>query len=403
MSLVTVGNNRVGNKYYYGGEDFILEAVCIGYSYTLEKASSSASLTIYYYFRWPTSGYYEETYGDGYYIYPLVFSNNNGFEYLNAKSIELECSDRISNGWKSFTIPLKRKLQKGETVTVGWYGNCICPIWDNTGINKGTLFQKGFGNDELYECDYEDWDELFNDGVPPDFFNTGDAVPGNYSLYWTYDAVDAQKYSRSIKNTCRITHTLFRKQKLKRKASAEEKAVEIIKRSKRMFLRMIDSAGITDKRKNQELFGRFLSEQFEIESRKNQQADYYRLYTEEMKITDLFRQLLILLVRLKNAMNIKDLLVRKSDSKRMIETVPDCSSCNTRKGNYYRKNTDSVMALFRHNAGRLFMRTVKSVCGFWEWLKGKIRDENYVVELFTPITVEINISVVSTGSITAKE
>ena len=37
------------------------------------------------------------------------------------------------------------------------------------------------------------------------------------------------------------------------------------------------------------------------------------------------------------------------------------------------------------------MRTVKSVCGFWEWLKGKIRDENYVVELFTPITVEIDI------------
>ena len=60
MSLVTIGNNRVGNKYYYGGEDFILEAVCAAYSYTLEKASSSASITLYYYFRWPTSGYYED-------------------------------------------------------------------------------------------------------------------------------------------------------------------------------------------------------------------------------------------------------------------------------------------------------------------------------------------------------
>ncbi|MDO4507451.1 MAG: hypothetical protein Q4B64_10950 [Spirochaetales bacterium] len=391
MSLVTVGNNRVGNKYYYGGEDFILEAVCIGYSYTLEKASSSASLTIYYYFRWPTSGYYEETYGDGYYIYPLVFSNNNGFEYLNAKSIELECSDRISNGWKSFTIPLKRKLQKGETVTVGWYGNCICPIWDNTGINKGTLFQKGFGNDELYECDYEDWDELFNDGVPPEFFNTGDAVPGNYSLYWTYDAVDAQKYSRSIKNTCRITHSLFRKQKLKRKASAEEKAALIIRRSNRMFRLMSCETEIDDRKESHEIFGRYLHEQFEIESLRSQKTDYYRFYTEEVSMTDLFRQLLILLVRIKNTFCTVDLMSKRTDSRRMIETTPDCNSWNMRKADYHRKNSDSVMALFAHNAGRLFKRAVKSMCVFWEWLKGKIRDENCVVELFTPITVDIYI------------
>ena len=389
MSLVTIGNNRVGNKYYYGGEDFILEAVCAAYSYTLEKASSSASITLYYYFRWPTSGYYEDMYGGSYYIYPLVFSSNAGFEYLNAKHLELECSPDAGNGWKSFTIPWKRKLQKGETVTVGWYGNCMCPVWDNTSISKGTLFQKGFGNDELYEYDYEDWHDLFNDGVYPSFYETGDAVPGNYSIYWTYDAVDAQNYKRTIKSTSRISHTLFRKQKLKRKSSAEEKAVEIIRRSNRMFRLMSCETEIEDKKESHEIFGRYLHEQFEIESLRRQKADYYRLYTEKVSMTDLFRQLLILLVKIRNTFGILDLMNRRIESKRMIETIPECTATNTRKADYYRKETDSVMALFRHNAGRLFHRAVKSICVFWEWLKAKIRDENYVVELFTPITVEI--------------
>ena len=42
-------------------------------------------------------------------------------------------------------------------------------------------------------------------------------------------------------------------------------------------------------------------------------------------------------------------------------------------------------------ASRLFFRTVQTVVGFWDWLRGKIREANNVVTLYSPMDLEITI------------
>lgn len=87
---------------------------------------------------------------------------------------------------------------------------------------------------------------------------------------------------------------------------------------------------------------------------------------------------------------ITDSSERKTDWKRLLEITPDIQTDVLRKQVLFRSAESESDFTARPFASRLFFRTVQTVMGFWDWLRGKIRDANNVVTFFCPIDLEIN-------------
>ena len=60
-----------------------------------------------------------------------------------------------------------------------------------------------------------------------------------------------------------------------------------------------------------------------------------------------------------------------------------------RSGENYRGFADELEIEAVPFASRLFFRTVQTVMGLWDWLRGKIREANNVVTLYCPIWTEV--------------
>ena len=70
--------------------------------------------------------------------------------------------------------------------------------------------------------------------------------------------------------------------------------------------------------------------------------------------------------------------------------MPDVGTEVLRKQVPFRSMMSESDFTARPFASRLFFRTVQTVMGFWDWLRGKIREANNVVTFFCPIDLEIN-------------
>ena len=81
-----------------------------------------------------------------------------------------------------------------------------------------------------------------------------------------------------------------------------------------------------------------------------------------------------------------------TDYKRLPESVVDDKELIIRFGDNFRSFTDEVDFEALPFASRLFYRSVQTVLSFWDWLRGKIREANNVVTLFTPVVLEITLN-----------
>ena len=82
---------------------------------------------------------------------------------------------------------------------------------------------------------------------------------------------------------------------------------------------------------------------------------------------------------------------RKLDYIRRLYTVPNVETELVRKQVLFRSLMSESDFTARPFVSRLFLRTVQNVVGFWDWLRGKIRDANNVITLFCPIHTEITL------------
>ena len=73
------------------------------------------------------------------------------------------------------------------------------------------------------------------------------------------------------------------------------------------------------------------------------------------------------------------------DYKKEIESTAGNSESLTRFGENKRSFEDEAEIVARPFASRIFYRAVETVMSFWDWLRGKIREANYVVTLYTPV------------------
>ena len=79
----------------------------------------------------------------------------------------------------------------------------------------------------------------------------------------------------------------------------------------------------------------------------------------------------------------------KAAYKRLPESVVDNEESIVRWGDSFRSAADEFEVSALPFASRLFFRTVQTVMGLWDWLRGKIREANNVVTFFCPIHLEI--------------
>ena len=94
--------------------------------------------------------------------------------------------------------------------------------------------------------------------------------------------------------------------------------------------------------------------------------------------------------------NETDVAVADSSSKkisyiRKLLPDPNVESEVLRKQVLFRSLMSESDFTARPFASRLFFRTVQSVVSFWDWLRGKIREANNVVTLYSPMDLEITI------------
>ena len=142
MSNSIVGNNanptecytwyetEVGDDEYEDLEgELVDEENVFGHRAIVPKNSNSTSVTIFYYYLAPTSSWYwDYSYGDPYKpVIPVVFAADSKWQLtqcLNTTFIEHTLTGQ-SNGWKSFTITLTRKLVEGERIFFGVYSDLL--------------------------------------------------------------------------------------------------------------------------------------------------------------------------------------------------------------------------------------------------------------------------------------
>ena len=119
---------------------------------------------------------------------------------------------------------------------------------------------------------------------------------------------------------------------------------------------------------------------------------YKILKNENIVFLDSVQKLLLLIRSCLSGFYSSDSTSHIANYKKEIETTAGNYENLTRFGENKRSFEDEAEIVARPFASRIFFRTVETVMSFWDWLRGKIREANNVVTLFTPVVLEITLN-----------
>lgn len=124
----------------------------------------------------------------------------------------------------------------------------------------------------------------------------------------------------------------------------------------------------------------------------NRRIAFFKIIkNENIVFLDSVQKLLLLIRFCISSFGSNDSTSRIADYKKEIESMAGNSESLTRFGENKRSFEDEAEIVARPFASRIFYRTVETVMSFWDWLRGKIREANYVVTLYTPVVLEISL------------
>lgn len=334
--------------------EILEEEIIYAYRTICPKKSQSTKVIISFYYFAPTSEWYwDYDYGSPYSpLIPVVFTADSNWklkECLNKSLHEFSTNGR-SNGWISMDVTLKRQLLESERIVFGVYSdlhgyvgseyadpkttNCYF-YWSNSKRN-------GYNSQTAYISSNE-------------FIKTQRNVFTDYEicLYLQYEnQPDGITYTRNVTANAEI-NAIFSQRKL----GAKRNSTNVF------YLKSISQ--------------RFVQ---------------YRIYrTEKLSFTDFARKLLHIIRTFVLGITTNDSTKRTADYKKSIASTASNSESVTRFGENFRSFEDKSNITALPFASRIFYRTVKTVMSFWDWLRGKIREANFVVSLFTPVVLEIKL------------
>ena len=425
MSTTILGNNAAPQYLYTYYEvevdddefetmlgEYYDEDSTMGYRATVPKNSASTTVQIVYYYKAATSSFMLDYYwGEDFTpIVPLVFAcNSNGAltELLNNSVSQVVVAGR-STGWITMNITLKRKLVKNEKIFFGIYGDIysyalssLTPVNHNTQFNYCSTPRHQFPNPVAYVSSAQ--------YIANNHFIDGDLEACIYLQY--ENAVESVAYTRSVGGTVgaatsntrkagwkrtlnqsgAIASSLSRKSSYKKSCSSSGMFTSSGFRGLHNSREALSSSGLSDSSSRKIAMARRFENTGGITDT-SLRSLFKRIVTEEdVSFLDSLHQLLLIIRSCFSVSGITDEASRIADYKKDIPSTVENLESVERSGENYRSFEDSAELDALPFASRLFFRACETVAGFWDWLRGKIREANNVVSFFCPIDLEIEL------------
>lgn len=393
--------------------ELVDEQDVFGYRATCPKNSDSTTVTIYFYYHAPTSSWYwDYTYGLAYYpIIPVVFSvdsNWNLTECLNQSFTEITLSNR-NDGWISMNVILKRKLVKNERIVFGVYSDILgvssshdewnrpeetqCYYyWSNArrnNYNTAIAYVSSLEFIQKANCGFSDWEVC----LYMQYENEVESVAYTRTVLGNVRAATANTRKLVWKRTLRpggyLTSSLNRKVVWKRNSSASGILSAGAFRFNHLFRAASDSKSFSDSVSKRLFFFRRHEDQNEITARSSRSNRMKVEYSDGFSFSDSLQQLLLIIRSVFSSGDVLDSSSHIADYKRLPESVVVDEELIIRSGDNFRSFTDEIDFGALPFASRLFFRTVHTVMGIWDWLRGKIREANNMKSFYCPIWTEI--------------
>ena len=425
MSTTILGNNAAPQYLYTYYEvevdddefetmlgEYYDEDSTMGYRATVPKNSASTTVQLVYYYKAATSSFMLDYYwGEDFTpIVPLVFAcNSNGAitELLNNSVSQVVVAGR-STGWITMNITLKRKLVKNEKIFFGIYGDIysyalssLTPVNHNTQFNYCSTPRHQFPNPVAYVSSAQ--------YIANNHFIDGDLEACIYLQY--ENAVESVAYTRSVGGTVgaatsntrkagwkrtlnqsgAIASSLSRKSSYKKSCSSSGMFTSSGFRGLHNSRSAQSGSGLSDHSSRKIAMARRFENTGGITDT-SLRSLFKRIITEEdVSFLDSLHQLLLIIRSCFSVSGITDEASRIADYKKDIPSTVENLESVERSGENYRSFEDSAELDALPFASRLFFRACETVAGFWDWLRGKIREANNVVSFFCPIDLEIEL------------
>ncbi len=425
MSTTILGNNAAPQYLYTYYEvevddeefenllgEYYDEDSTMGYRATVPKNSASTTVQLVYYYKAATSSFMLDYYwGEDFTpIVPLVFAcNSNGAitELLNNSVSQVVVAGR-STGWITMNITLKRKLVKNEKIFFGIYGDIysyalssLTPVNHNTQFNYCSTPRHQFPNPVAYVSSTQ--------YIANNHFVDGDLEACIYLQY--ENAVESIAYTRSVGGTVgaatsntrkagwkrtlnqsgAIASSLSRKSSYKKSCSSSGMFTSSGFRGLHNSRGALSSNGLSDSSSRKIAMARRFENTGGITDT-SLRSLFKRIVTEEdVSFLDSLHQLLLIIRSCFSVSGITDEASRIADYKKDIPSTVENLESVERSGENYRSFEDSAELDELPFASRLFFRACETVAGFWDWIRGKIREANNVVSFFCPIDLEIEL------------
>ena len=428
MGTTIAGNQHIGTNYLksnyiwkqgLGGKTADVELYEEDYIFVYEffppydqRDDGELAIEFYYYYRKPTtSDFWNYCYDpDYFYILPFIASSNDDPRWgpvgkwwgmINYDYEKITLVGRES-GWIHVTLHVDEYIwgcytENGVTHNNPLYFGLYSPIpvlvWDNS-VSGGipvTPYDilwdySEFEDDEIYD--------VITGGYLEDCYVRRRQINDYPSFYITYRDVtpEAFNYAVTEQSVINVSSAVNRKSVLK-KLMTEIKNITGTAGRHQLHIRNAgnNALSISDSFAKKLYFTRLLSEtkcMATLLSRKHFMTRQFNDVFEPVALRDYKR---LLFRSGEEALAPADSLERSLRWKRQLDQNPRIESELIRKQVVFRNAIDDVDVSALPFASRLFFRTVQTVMGLWDWIRGKIREANNVVTLFCPVYFEIKL------------
>lgn len=391
--------------------EFVFETDITGFRAICPKNSQTTNVVFKYYYYAPTSEWYwDYNYSTPYSpVIPLVYSCDSDWklsECLNQNYTETSFTNQ-ANGWKTLSLTLKRKLRQGERIFCGLYADLLgFAILEETDSETTNCYQY-YANERrrnyssqiafITSANFLSKQRCFNSDYEVclyiEYENEIESVAYTRTVLGNVIAATGNSrkliWKRSLRSGGNVSSYTNRKSVWKRNEISSGEFMTLSQRHNLLKRGSSSGFSVTTGNNNRLFFFRLLEGSGLLSSRTLRSCRMKIENSDSFSLSDSLHQLLLIIRSCYSSAESSESLRHKADYKRMSESIVDDEESVTRWGESFRSFTDKVSFEARPFASRLFFRTVQTVMGLWDWLRGKIREANNVITLFSPIYTEI--------------
>lgn len=371
------------------------------------------AVEFYYYYRKPTTqAFWDYCYDpDYFYIYPFIACYNDDSRWGKVgkwEGIITWDSEKISlvgrdSGWIHVTLHVEeyiwgRFTSDGVThdnpLYIGLYSPIPVFCWDTSASYSQNVTPYEI-NWDFSEYEDEGVYDLLSGGYLEECYSSRLQINDYPSFYITYRDVTPESFAYSVNESAVMNVTsgiskksIYKKllQDIKAACGVTNRRLSVNRTAPKEAVSFTDV--IFRRQDYKRIFGEAANSLAACERKHGMSKGLFGSVSEN----DYFDSHLLFMRNAASENVSEDCISKKGEWFRCLEIRTEINSDVERQQVLFRamENTIDIYALTF--ASRLFFRTVKTVAGFWDWLRGKIREANNVVSFFCPVDLEIKVT-----------